>query len=61
MKTTNSSLNVTLSKEELEQMAKQVKETLAFGYLEQNRIFSSVDLWNIQRSRRSTYHRKTFS
>jgi len=58
MKTATKIVDMKLSREELEKMTTEVKETLAFGSLDQNKIFSSVDLWNIQRHRRSMFHRK---
>lgn len=58
MKTETKILDMKISKEELEKMTREVKETLAFGDLGQNKIFSSVDLWNIQRHRKSMFHRK---
>ena len=59
MKTGTQRLDIKISREELEKMTKEVKETLAFGYLDQNKIFSSVDLWNIQRRRKGISHRRS--
>ncbi|MGC4100639.1 hypothetical protein [Ferruginibacter sp.] len=60
MKTTTNKLGVTMSKEELEVITKEVKETLAFDYLKQNKHFGSVDLWNIQRRRKGIHSRRMY-
>jgi hypothetical protein len=60
MKTTTNKLDVTISRQELEAITKEVKETLAFEYCKQNKNFGSVDLWNIQRQRKSSTPRRNY-
>ena len=47
-----------LNNKQLEALSTQVKETLAF---EKARIFSAVDLWNIQRRSRTMVSRRNFA
>jgi len=61
MKTTVNRPGVNISREELEKMTKEVKETLAFEYLNQNKTFSSAELWNIQRRRKSIVSRRYYA
>lgn len=58
MKTGTQGVGARLSSEELKKLTKEVKETLAFGSNDQNKTFSSVDLWNIRRQRKSTQLRR---
>jgi hypothetical protein len=51
MKTTRINPDVMISREELEEMTKEVKETVAFDCAK-NKTFTSADLWNIQRQRK---------
>jgi hypothetical protein len=51
MKTTTRP-DVRITTQELAAITTQVKETLAFGYIKQHRIFSAVDLWNIQKHKK---------
>ncbi|MEP7164961.1 MAG: hypothetical protein ABI741_09705 [Ferruginibacter sp.] len=60
MKTGTHRLELKMSREELEKMTKEVKETLAFECLHQNKNFSSADLWNIQRRRKSISPRRNY-
>jgi hypothetical protein len=61
MKTGTCRLDIKISREELEKMTKEVRETLAFECLDQNKLFSSVDLWNIQRRRKSIFPRRNYA
>lgn len=49
-----------ISKEELDNMAREIKETLDLKHSSKHRAFSSVDLWNIQRSRKTISFRRHF-
>jgi len=60
MKTENRKTGMEISKEDLEKITKEVKETLAFGY-NHNRTFSSAELWNIQRRRKNILLRRHYS
>lgn len=51
MRTTTNLLQ-DLNKREIETLVHQVKETIAIGYTNEKQ-FSSVDLWNIQRQRKA--------
>lgn len=59
MKKQTTTLFTQMSKEETENLTKEVKETLAFGH-SQSRVFSSMDLWNIHRQRRTLAGRRQF-
>lgn len=48
-----------ISKEQTEKLTTVVKETIALG-LKQVRIFSTADLWNIQRRGRTIMSRRSF-
>jgi hypothetical protein len=52
MKTQTDLLTI-LSKNEISQLTKEIKETVATNYAE-HKTFSAADLWNIQRARRTT-------
>ena len=60
MKTTTNKLDVTISRDEMEVLTKEVKETLAFQHLKHHTIFTSADLWNIQRQKKSTVTRRNY-
>ena len=61
MKMQSTNLFNQISKESVKNLTAEVKETLAFGYnCSQNKIFSSAELWNIQRQRRSIGPRRGF-
>lgn len=47
-----------LNNKQLEALSTQVKETIAY---EKARIFSTVDLWNIQRRGRTMVSRRNFA
>ena len=49
-----------ISREEMGRITKEVKETLAYGYPDQDKTFSSVDLWNIHRRRKTVFSTKKF-
>ena len=54
MKTKSSNLFTQLSSNALENLTNAVKETLAKNVVnQQQKTFSSADLWNIQRNRRT--------
>lgn len=50
---TQSNFLVNLTKTEMTQLTKEVKETLASNCAEHKTIFSAADLWNIQKTRRT--------
>ena len=51
-----------LSDERMEQLTRQIKETVACEYQRgQEKIFSSADLWNIHRNRRLIYQRRSLA
>lgn len=50
---TQSNLLATLTKKDISQLTKEVKETVATNYTEHKAVFSAADLWNIQKTRRS--------
>ena len=56
--TTNQFLQ--MSKEQTEKLTTVVKETLALG-LSPVKIFSTADLWNIQRRSRTIMQRRNFA
>jgi len=61
MKTRIEKLDVTISRDEMEVLTKEVKETLAFECCKHNsKHFTIVDLWNIQRQRKSTVPRRNY-
>lgn len=63
MKTQTANLFSQISKEQVEKLTKEVKETLVTGYQhnQQKTTFSAADLWNIQRRSKSNNHRTRFS
>lgn len=61
MKTQNTNLLIQLNKTELTNLTQEVKETVATENLVITKTFSSADLWNIQRTRRSRVIRRHFA
>ena len=61
MKQQSTALFTQLNKQEVENLTMVVKETLATGFNGQNKVFGSVDLWNIQRQRRGFGGRRIFA
>ena len=62
MKTQLTNLFSQISKTQVENLAIQVKETLAMGYNHnQSKTFSAAELWNIQRQRKSINPRRRFA
>lgn len=61
MKTQNTNLLIQLNKIELTNLTQEVKETVATENLVITKTFSSADLWNIQRTRRSRVVRRHFA
>jgi len=61
MKTGTCQADMKICREELEKLTKEVKETLAFECCRQNKQFSSVDLWNIQRRRKSSTLKRNYA
>ena len=59
MNTQNNSLLVAISKTATKNLTNFVSETLAFE-VGQKKSFTAVDLWNIQRQKRSTLQRRHF-
>jgi len=61
MKKQPNMLFASLSKEEMTNFTNEVKETIAFGLVEPARkMFTSAELWNIQRSIKSTLQRRYY-
>lgn len=58
MKTTTKGLGLVISKEELEKLTMDVKESIAFGCTNHQKIFSAGDLWNIQRRSKTALRRR---
>ena len=60
MKTQNNTFFQTLGKAQLDNLVKEVKETVAIGIpqVNQKTAFGVVDLWNLERSRRSRMVRR---
>jgi protein-arginine kinase len=60
MKTQNNTFFQTLGKAQLDNLVKEVKETVATGipHVNQKTAFGVVDLWNLERSRRSRMVRR---
>jgi hypothetical protein len=63
MKTQNTNFFQALGKTQLENLVKEVKETVATNviHLNQKTAFGVVDLWNLERSRRSRIARRHFA
>ena len=59
MKTTTK-LDITISRDEMEVLTKEVSETLAFEHLKHHKTFTSADMWNIQRHRKSILPRRNY-
>ncbi len=60
MNTKNNQLFTSLSKEETKSLTTVVNETIAFDALV-NKPFTAAELWNIQRSRRSSLQRRHYA
>lgn len=60
MKNNQTQLFTVLSKETTQQLTAIVKETLAFE-LVGKKTFTAVDLWNIQRRRKTVLQRRHFA
>jgi len=60
MKKQSNTLFTQISKEEVENLTQQVKETLATGLNGHGRNFSSLDLWNIHRQKKTLSGRRQF-
>ena len=60
MKTQNTNFFQALGKEQLNNLVKEVKETVAtnVAHVNQKTAFGVVDLWNLERSRRSRMVRR---
>jgi hypothetical protein len=59
MRTQSTTLITVLSETMVKNLTTQVKETLAFGF-NNNKTFSTADLWNIQRQRKNMVTRRRF-
>ena len=57
MNTQNSHLLKSISKEEVKELTTVVNETIAFD-VNLTKTFTAADLWNIQRSRKSSLQRR---
>lgn len=60
MNTQNNHLLKSISKEETKRLTAVVTETIAFD-VNLTKSFTAADLWNIQRSRRSSLQRRHFA
>lgn len=60
MKTTSVNLLTTLSQSEIENLTKEVSETVCTDYKSNHKKLSSGNLWNIQRRRRIVNVRKYY-
>ena len=60
MKKQSNNLFTQISKEDVENLSQQVKETLATGLNNQGRNFGSLDLWNIHRQKKTLTGRRQF-
>lgn len=60
MKTQNNTFFQKLGKEQLDSLVKEVKETVATGIpnMQQKTAFGVVDLWNLERSRKTRMIRR---
>ena len=63
MKTQNTNFLQALGKIQLENLVKEVKETVAtnVAHLNQKTAFGVVDLWNLERNRRNRIVRRHFA
>lgn len=62
MKMQSANLFNQINKTQVENLAMEVKETLAMGYNHnQSKTFSAAELWNIQRQRKSINPRRRFA
>lgn len=62
MRTQSTALFNEISKEEVKNLTTVVKETLALGHaIIRSKTFSSAELWNIQRQRKSLNQRRRFA
>ena len=63
MKTQNTNFFQALGKAQLENLVKEVKETVATNapHVNQKTGFGVVDLWNLERNRRSRITRRHFA
>ena len=63
MKTQNNTFFQTLGKTQLENLVKEVKETVAVNVAQVNQknAFGVVDLWNLERTRRTRTARRHFA
>lgn len=60
MNTQNTNLLKSISKEETKRLTTVVNETIAFD-INMVKSFTAADLWNIQRSRRSSLQRRHYA
>jgi len=61
MKKTSNSLFVNLSNGQVENLTREVKETIAFELgISVTKTFTNTDLWNIQRQARARVQRRFF-
>ncbi len=61
MKKQPNMLFASLSKEDMTNLTNDVKESIAFGLVEPARkMFTSAELWNIQRNIKSTLQRRYY-
>jgi len=58
MRTENTNLFASISNDHMNQMVKEVKETVAVNHENMKTIFSTADLWRIQKNRRVRVQRR---
>jgi hypothetical protein len=59
MRTDNNNLFASISNDQMNQLVKEVKETIATdANLENAKTFSAADLWKIQKNRRTRIQRR---
>ncbi len=61
MKTQNNNLLNKLNSNEMVNLTKEVKETVATGIQHMNRVFSAADLWKIQNAKKTRTTRRIFA
>lgn len=61
MKTQNNNFLNKLNSNEMVNLTKEVKETVATGIQHMNRVFSATDLWKIQSTKKTWATRRVFA
>ena len=61
MKKQSSNLFTAMSKTAVENLSQEVKETLATGIAGNHKTFTTIDMWNIHRQRKTMAQRRQFA